>query len=473
MNLLIDRLAQTVRDSGGRLLMVGGCVRDRFLGLTSKDTDCEVFGIAPDALRTLLEQFGSVNTVGASFGVYKLDNLDISIPRRDSKSGTGHKGFVIEGDPTMSYEDAARRRDFTMNAVSFDPLTQEYIDPFGGIADIKNKVLRVVDFDRFGDDSLRVLRAVQFAARFGFMLEPASFALCASINLTDLPAERVWGEFDKLLHADRPSIGLNLALDLGVVQSLWPELAALVGVQQDTEWHPEGDVWVHTLQVVDYARYAAVMESSEKQTTVMLAALCHDFGKATTTAFLDGRWRALGHEEAGVTPTTSFLARLNVQTINNYDVRANVLALVEHHLRPFEWYKVDPGDSSFRRLSRKVDLLLLARVAAADTGGRWPRLPNHDAVLWFLDRVSALDLREPIKPLLMGRHLLALGMKPGPRMGELLKLVFEKQLDGSVTVVDEAVDEAKRLLDAVTWYTAADYCQNKDGIRDKVKADKL
>ncbi len=449
-------LAHAVRLAGGRLLLVGGCVRDQFLGIASKDVDCEVFGIASDRLRVLLEQFGTVNTVGASFGIYKLDDMDISIPRRDSKSGNGHKGFVVVGDPTMSYEDAARRRDFTINAISFDPLTQEYIDPFNGREDIRNKVLRVVDADRFGDDSLRVLRAVQFAARFGFTLEPASFALCASIDLSDLPAERVWGEFAKLLHADRPSIGLKLALDLGVVQSLWPELFALVGVQQDPEWHPEGDVWVHTLQVVDYARQEVCpRESPEKQTTVMLAALCHDLGKATTTKFQRPdsgcgklRWRSLGHEAAGVAPTLSLLTKLNVQTIDNYDVRAQVLALVEHHLRPLEWYKVDPGNSAFRRLSRKVDLLLLARVSAADTGGRWPRLPNHDAIMWFLDRVTTLDLRVPIKSILMGRHLLELGVQPGPRMGVIIGAVFEKQLDGVVTNIHEALMEAKLHLQA-------------------------
>src|SRR5262245_22557322 len=199
------------------------------MGRAAKDVDIEVFGIPPDRLRTLLERFGHVEAVGESFQVYKVGGLDVSLPRRESKSGRGHKGFHVTGDPAMSIEEAARRRDFRINAISWDPLTGEYLDPFGGRGDIERRVLRAVDIRTFAEDSLRVLRAVQFAARFEFALDEDTRALCRTIPLDDLPAERVWGEFEKLLMAPRPSVGFRLMMELGVVERLFPELHALAG----------------------------------------------------------------------------------------------------------------------------------------------------------------------------------------------------------------------------------------------------
>src|SRR5690242_3569870 len=245
-------IAESVRNAGGRAVVVGGWVRDRLLNLPSTNLDIEVFGVPADHLRTLIERFGRVEAVGESFQVYKVGGIDVSLPRRDSKAGRGHRGFVVTGDPDMSIEEAARRRDFTVNAISWDPLTGEYFDPFNGRADLKAQLLRAVDPETFRDDSLRVLRAIQFAARFEFTLDEGTRALCRGIPLDDLPCERIWGEIEKLLlQARRPSIGLALAMDLGVVDRLFPELKALAGCEQEPEWHPEGDVWVHTLQVVD------------------------------------------------------------------------------------------------------------------------------------------------------------------------------------------------------------------------------
>ena len=254
---LASAIASAVRDAGGRALVVGGWVRDRILGLPEPEKsniDLEVFGVDAAPLRALLETFGRVEAVGESFQVYKVGDVDVSLPRRDSKAGRGHRGFVVTGDAGMSIAEAARRRDFTVNAISRDPLTGEDFDPFGGRADLDRRVLRMVDARTFPDDSLRVLRAIQFAARFELTLDEATAALCRAIPLDDLPAERVWGEIEKLLFASRPSIGFALALDLGAVDKLFPELRALSGCPQEPEWHPEGDVWVHTLQVVDEAR---------------------------------------------------------------------------------------------------------------------------------------------------------------------------------------------------------------------------
>jgi tRNA nucleotidyltransferase (CCA-adding enzyme) len=446
-------IARAVRDAGGRALIVGGWVRDRLMGPAEPETsnvDLEVFGLQGDRLRVLLETFGRVEAVGESFQVYKLGDVDVSLPRRDSKAGRGHRGFVVTGDPDMSIAEAARRRDFTVNAISWDPLTDEYFDPFDGRGDIERRVLRMVDPQTFADDSLRVLRAVQFAARFEFALEEATAALCRTIPLDDLPSERVWGEIEKLLlQARRPSIGLALAMDLGVIAKLFPEVQALAGCPQEPEWHPEGDVWVHTLQVVDQARTRIDDLERPQQIAVMLGAVAHDLGKPATTAFSDGRMRSMNHEEQGVPPTAAFLDRLNIHTIDGYDVRKQVLGITAQHLKPGSWYKVrdDVGDGAFRRLAHKVDLELLARVAKSDCEGRKPGRFDCTAMDWFLERARSLGVEHrPPAPILLGRHLLELGMTPGPRVGEILKAVYEQQMDGTVGTLEEAIAAARTLL---------------------------
>jgi tRNA nucleotidyltransferase (CCA-adding enzyme) len=442
-------IAAAIREAGGRALIVGGWVRDRVMGRSSKDIDLEVYGVDAPRLRQLLETFGRVETVGESFQVYKIGGLDVSLPRRESKSGRGHRGFDVTGDPTMPVEEAARRRDFTINAISWDPLTGEYLDPFDGRGDIGRGILRVVDRERFSDDSLRVLRAVQFAARLEFRLDDEARALCRAIALDDLPAERVWGEIEKLLFAPRPSIGFALAMALGVVAQLFPELQALAGCPQEPEWHPEGDVWVHTLQVIDQARGRIDGLPRPQQIAVMLGAVCHDLGKPATTAVIEGRIRSMDHEDQGVAPALAVLDRLNVRTIDGYDVRQQVAGLVAHHLKPGAWFKVrdEVGDGAFRRLAHKVDLELLARLAKADCQGRLPGTFDCTAMDWFLERARSLGVEHrPPAPILLGRHLLELGVKPGPRVGEILKAVYERQMDGSVTDLDQAIAVAKQLL---------------------------
>jgi len=442
-------IAAAAHEAGGRALIVGGWVRDRLMGRASADVDLEVFGVASDRLRALLERFGRVEAVGESFQVYKVGGIDVSLPRRDSKAGRGHRGFIVSGDPDMTVAEAARRRDFTVNAISWDPLSGEYLDPFNGRGDLDRRVLRVVDPATFADDSLRALRAVQLAARFGFVLDDRTRAICREMPLDDLPAERVWAEIEKLLFAPRPSIGFALAMDLGVVDRLFPELQALAGCQQEPEWHPEGDVWVHTLQVIDQARTRLEGLERPQQIAVMLGAVCHDLGKPATTAFIDGRIRSMDHEEQGVAPTLSLLDRLNVRSIDGYDVRGQVAGITAHHLKPGSWYKVrdEVGDGAFRRLAHKVDLELLARVAVSDCLGREPGRFDCRAMEWFLERARALGVEHrPPAPILLGRHLLALGLKPGPRVGKILKAVYERQMDGTVTTLDEAVAEAQRLL---------------------------
>jgi tRNA nucleotidyltransferase (CCA-adding enzyme) len=446
----VREIALAVRGVGGRALVVGGWVRDQLLGLTSKDIDLEVFGIPVAALRTLLERFGRVETIGESFTVYKLGTIDVSLPRRESKVGRGHRGFLVEGDPAMSVDDASRRRDFTINAISWDPLTGEYLDPRDGRSDLTARLLRVVDPATFADDSLRVLRAMQFMARFELTVTPDTLTICRAIPLGDLPSERIWGEFEKLLLLPaRPSIGFAFAREAGILPHLLPEMAALIGCEQEAEWHPEGDVWLHTLMVIDEARARVDDLPRWAQIAVMLGAVCHDFGKPATTAFFDGRIRSYNHEEAGVEPARALLDRLNVHAIDGVDVRAQVFGLTAHHLKPGAWYKVrdEVGDGAFRRLAQKVDLELLARLAAADCRGRTGEF-DCTAMTWFVERARSLGVEhEAPKPLLLGRHLLALGLKPGPQVGIILRQVYERQLDGGITTTEEAVAAAREILE--------------------------
>ncbi len=453
----ITKLAEIIKQNGGRAMLVGGCVRDELLNIEPKDYDVEVYGVEPQRLREILESFGKVDAVGEAFTVYKLGNdLDVSLPRREKKVGRGHKGFVVEGDSQMSFEEAAKRRDFTINAILKDILTGEIIDIYGGREDIKNKILRVVSKDTFVEDSLRVLRAAQFAVRFEFDIEPETVELCRRIDLTDLPKERIWGEFEKLLlKAQKPSIGLKWLYELNVVEQLFPEMKALVGVPQEKTWHPEGNVDVHTLLVVDRARELIDDLSYAKKVTVMLAALCHDFGKPATTRFFDGRWRSHAHDEAGVAPTVSFLDKLGIFTLDGYDARGQIIELVRYHLLPGMFYnqRENLGDGAFRRLARKVEPDLLYRVSRADTLGRnAPWLPPEtyfDAVPqeWFIEKAKELSVEEtaPLK-LLQGRHLIELGLKPSPKFGEIITAVYELQLDGKVTDLDGAINEAKKLI---------------------------
>jgi len=452
-------LADAVRDEGGRALLVGGCVRDELMGEQPKDWDLEVYGIESPRLREILDRFGPVNVVGEAFTVYKLGpHLDVSIPRRERKTGRGHRAFFIEGDPSMTIEAAARRRDFTINAILQDPLTEEILDPCNGRRDLEAKSLRAVLAETFVEDSLRVLRAAQFAGRFAFEIESQTADLCRSIDLTDLPAERIWGEMEKLLlRARRPAIGLHWLRALGAIDQMFPELKALIDVPQEPEWHPEGDVWIHTLLTTDRAREQIDDLPYAKQVTVMLAALAHDFGKPATTQFIDGRIRSREHEEAGIAPTESFLDRLNLHTLDGYDVRAQVMAIVRDHLKPGEFYKkrLEVSVGAFRRLARKVDLELLYRVAKADSLGRnGDHVPREkwytaEAQEWFIERVRELELQDGAPaPILLGRHLLEMGLQPGPRIGEITKAVYEMQLDGRVTTLEDARLAAARMLSA-------------------------
>ena len=437
--------------------MVGGAVRDAMLGLPLKDYDLEVFGLDAERLKTVLASLASVNAVGEAFTVFKVSGLegvdgavDVSLPRRDSKAGPGHRGIVVLGDPNLSVEEATRRRDFTINAILFDPSSGELVDPQGGRGDLEARILRAVDARTFGEDPLRALRAVQFAARFELTVEPETARLCAAMPLAELPAERVWGEMEKLLLGGRrPSLGLALMREWGMLATVAPELLPLIDTPQDPAWHPEGDVWTHTLQCLDQAASLIADLDRPRAVAVMLATLCHDLGKATTTRMEAGRLRSPGHEEAGVAPTLRLLDRWNVHTLMGYEVRGQVVALVANHLKPGQLYdqRDRVSDGAIRRLAQKCEPELLYRVARADCLGRQPGEFQPVAMDWFRDRVRELDVavRAPA-PILKGRDVVALGVVPGPEVGRILKAVYERQLDGQVGTLEDALDEARKLI---------------------------
>jgi tRNA nucleotidyltransferase (CCA-adding enzyme) len=430
LDAAVSGLARRVQKAGGRAVLVGGCVRDALLGQTAKDADLEVFGIEPGELEKLVAAEYPVIVVGRSFGVLKVKGLelDVSVPRREKKTGPRHKDFEVDADPGMTFHDAAGRRDFTINAISWDPLTRELIDPFNGAGDLRAGVLRHTT-ERFAEDPLRVLRGMQMAARFELTVAPETVALCATLTMDGLSAERVFEEWQKLLvKGKRPSAGLEFLRACGWVK-FFPELAALIGCPQDPDWHPEGDVWTHTLHCLD-AFAARRTGDAWEDLVVGFAVLCHDFGKpATTVKGDDGHIRSQGHEAAAEVPARAFLARMT----QHKDLVESVLPLVLCHMRPRELMLGGAGDGAIRRLARKIGRIdRLARVDEADRRGRPPMKPNEPgAGEWLLERAAKLAVADQApEPMVLGRHLIAMGLQPGPRFKELLNACYEAQMDG-------------------------------------------
>ena len=447
-------VAELVKRAGGRALLVGGCVRDELLGRKPKDFDIECFGISGADLQRALEAEFALDLVGISFGIIKLKHLDIDVamPRRETKLGLGHRAFGMEYDPTLTLEEASARRDFTVNAIYKDPLTDEILDPWNGRSDLEKRILRHVS-PHFTEDPLRVLRGMQFVARFDLTPAPETIEICRGMTPEGLAPERLFGEWEKLLtEGVRISKGLNFLRDVGWVR-YYPELERLIGCKQDPEWHPEGDVWNHTLCCLDaFAAERELRRNLQPSTfnlqpaedlIVGLAVLCHDFGKPACTMYdpVRKRIRSLGHDEEGVAPTLSFLRRLT----NEERLLKEVPPLVRLHMRPFAMWRDKSSDGAIRRLAAKVVRIdRLVRVAAADDAGR-PPFPSEPAPLrWLSEQAERLRVADSApKPIVQGRDLIALGMKPGVGFGRILKAAYEAQLDGKFTDLEEGIKYVK------------------------------
>ena len=441
----LEKVATVVKANGGKAYVVGGSVRDMLMGSGSvKDIDIEVFGITPEKLKSVLSEHFDLDLVGLSFGVVKLRHLDIdvSLPRRESKRGTGHKGFDIESDPFLSVEEAATRRDFTVNAVYFDFLENKTVDPFNGAEDIRTKTLRHVS-GKFTEDPLRVLRGMQFVARFDLAVAEETIEICKSMTPENLPPERLLEEWRKLLLKGKSiSRGLEFLRRTGWIK-YYPELKRLIGCKQDPQWHPEGDAWNHTCHCLDAFAKNRIGDDTE-DFIVGLAVLCHDLGKPDTTEFQNGRLRSLGHDVAGVPLTLSFLERLT----NEEKILREVPPLVKYHMSPFALYSAHAKTAAIRRLAANVIRIdRLCRVAQADHDGRPPIDDESPEIEWLMEKAEELRLAACApKPIVQGRDLIALGLKPSPAFGKIIAQCFEAQLDEKFTDRESGIEFLKKRI---------------------------
>ncbi len=441
------RIAEAVADEGGRAYFVGGYVRDGLRGRPSKDIDLEIHDLAPAALEALLDGLGERLSLGESFGIYALKgfSIDIAMPRKERLRGRGHKDFDIFVDPFIGVEKAAARRDFTINAMLRDVLSGELLDPFGGEEDLRRGLLRHVNDDSFREDPLRVLRGAQFAARFGFSLAPETLALCRTMPLDALASERVEEELKKaLLKAPRPSVFFEILREADRLSVWFPELEALIGVRQSPKHHAEGDVWTHTMLVLDEC--AAARDESAQPFALMLAALCHDFGKPLCSEEVDGDIRSYGHETAGLVPAGRFLRRLS------REIRLSelVLNLVELHMKPNALAAQRAGVKATNRMfDRALDPEALLALALADDRGKRPAGPAEQNEAFLRERL-ALYREYMARPYVVGRDLVAAGLRPSPAFSELLAHAHKLRLAG----VDK--DSALKQTLALARQTAAE-----------------
>ena len=429
------KIAAAVDAAGGRTYYVGGYVRDRFLGRESKDIDIEIHGIPVQCLHEILDTFGNRLAMGASFGILGLQHydLDIAMPRSEKEAGRGLKDFEAYVDPFIGEENAARRRDFTMNALMQNVLTGEVLDFFGGVEDMKRRRIRHVSSRTFAEDPLRVFRSAQFAARFGFSVAEETTEAASSIDVSALAGERILIELEKvLLKAEKPSIFFDELRKMHQLSAWFPEAEHLIGIPQNGRFHPEGDAWTHTMQVLDEA--ARLRGEAAKPLWFMLSALCHDFGKAAATTVNGGAVHAYGHEKAGLPLVRSFLGRIT----DEVNLTAYLLNMTELHMQPMQFVRDGAHMKAYMNLFDQSvcpeDLLLLVK---ADDMGRKGAETDADA-LAENSRETEAKLREMLavyeermkQPYLMGRDLIEAGLEPGPVFSEALAYAHKLRLNG-------------------------------------------
>ena len=430
---IVREIAKEVKEKNGKMFYVGGYVRDQIINIKNKDIDVEVFGLLSEELIEILSKYGIVDQIGCIFGIFKIHGIDVdfSMPRKEKNIGVKHKDFEINIDPNMSTLEAARRRDFTMNSLLQDVITGEIIDHFGGIQDIQNKVIQHIDDNTFIQDELRVLRACGFAARFNFTISKDTLDLCRKLDCTNLPKERIYTEVQKvLLKSNKPSIFFEYIWQLGLLKKIFTPMDKLIGLEQSPEHHPEGDVWTHTMMVIDEA--AILREESNYPIAFMLAAVCHDLGKITTTRHLHGKIVSYNHENE-LHLTKKFLKNIT----NNTDLTYAVMILVKNHMRPNILAKNKSSDKAIRKLivdtsSKLVNIQDAILLSKADRMGRSSNdlnIVNIDK--WWKNKIAEVnESKTTITPLVTGRDLINLGYTEGEEMGIVLKRAFDLQING-------------------------------------------
>ncbi len=429
------RIAEAVRQAGGRTFYVGGYVRDRLMGHENKDIDIEIHGISAKHLEEILRTLGEPLSMGASFGIMGLRHyeLDIAMPRTEETTGRGHKDFEVSVDPFLGEEKAARRRDFTMNALMQDVLTDEILDFFGGKEDIAGRRIRHVNDLTFVEDPLRAFRAAQFAARFGFAVAEETALLASTMDVTALAGERIMMELEKaLLKSNRPSVFFEELRKMNLLSVWFPEVENLLGIPQSVRFHPEGDVWNHTMQVLDEA--AKLRGEASKPLWFMLSALCHDFGKAVVTDKRDTAFHAYGHEKEGLPLVRQFLGRLTNETrLTNY-----VLNMTKMHMEPNRKVRDDSHIKSYMKtFDRSVcpeDLLLLAKADYVGRVGEGMHRSGLEAEYGRTEELLKKMLRlyrdRMNRPFLMGRDLIEAGIQAGPVFSDAISYAHKLRLAG-------------------------------------------
>ncbi len=438
---LSKAIAKSVAESGGRAYLVGGIVRDYLMGIESKDIDIEVHGIEPQRLASILDEVAPKREAGkksghfikgANFGVYGIygSSIDIAMPRTEEATGRGHKDFEVFVDPFLGEKKAAQRRDFTINAMMQDVLTGEIIDNFGGREDLKKGVLRHITDEGFAEDPLRVFRAAQFAARFNFSVAPETVDICRRMNLDALSRERVMSELEKaLLRAEKPSIFFETLRDMNQLHTWFPELEPLIGLEQSPVYHPEGDVWVHTMQVLDNAadvlRREEIKPANEKG--FMLSALMHDLGKAVTTREIDGRIRSLNHEMEGIPIAERLLKRLT----DEKDLHYYVGNMIKLHMRPNMLAGQKSGIKATNRLfDESIDPVGLIYLSRCDMRKEPDESFMYKEYEDFLRERLELYNEMMAKPFVKGEDLIAAGLKQDTRFKQILEFAHKLRLSG-------------------------------------------
>ena len=430
---IAKKIAQEVKEKNGTMFFVGGYVRDQLINIENKDIDVEVFGLLPGELIEIISKYGVIDQIGCNFGIFKIHGIDIdfSMPRKEINTGVKHKDFEINIDPNMSTLEAARRRDFTMNSLLQDVITGEIIDHFNGIQDIQNKIIKHIDDKTFIQDELRVLRACGFAARFDFKISEDTLKLCKKLECINLANERIYSEVQKvLMKSDKPSIFFEYVRKLELLKKMFSPMDKLINLEQSPIHHPEGDVWTHTMMVLDEA--AKLREKSNYPIAFMFAAVCHDLGKITTTRHLYGKIVSYNHENE-LQLTKKFLKNIT----NNNDLTYAVMLLVKNHMRPNILAKNKSSDKAIRRLivdtsSKRVNIQDVILLSKADRMGRSSKdldIANIDE--WWENRIAEVnENKTTITPLVTGKDLIKLGYTEGEEMGKVLKNAFDFQING-------------------------------------------
>jgi len=459
LDIEIFSILEKLNDNGYQSLIMGGAVRDAILGIEPKDIDIEVYGISYEDLMEFLSKYGKVDLVGKKFGVIVFNPLngeikyDFSIPRTENKIGIGHKEFDIKLDSDLTIKEAAIRRDFTMNSIGYDPIGDNIYDFFGGVNDIENKIIRHTS-DKFNEDYLRILRAMQFQSRFGFSIHPDTVALIQQMlteninEFNSIAKERLFEEWIKWAEKGKyHNIIFKFMRDTGLI-NYYPELKALKDTPQDVIYHPEGDVEVHTELCLTHMDKIINRENiiGDEKVILVMSILLHDIAKPLTTKEEMKRGRLTitsnGHEEMGKDVANVFLSNIGFYD-KLIEPIGNIIGTHLSGVHISQITKISGKHKFVKKLSRKLNpgtIKQLIYVMEADTNGRgygeYKEPIGSKDILNIANEFVIVD--KEYNYLLMGRHLIEIGLKPSTLFGDILKKSYEAQENGEFNDIEGA-----------------------------------